>query len=262
MNEIIRFGQSLFSLEVEMNVESELANVCFVIEVGSDEKNPGLLRLITEELTVTYRHSGEHNVYEPSHQPHSEDSAELQFQPYVEDEGEPGLHRPFRARRDRPALTQIMQEHNNIAPAFEHLPKKVAGLFVNMRFLELSPERLREPAFPGATVLGDSGDKLASGVARNLRRPQTPGDSGELDCRADPDGCDGLRVSRRSQRPCPSHAVARPTAERYRPIAPRTVRCVFSPCSLCCSARIRRACISLRRSTPAFTRRGSGFCLN
>ena len=160
MNEIIRFGQSLFSLEVEMNVESELANVCFVIEVGSDEKNPGLLRLITEELTVTYRHSGEHNVYEPSHQPHSEDSAELQFQPYVEDEGEPGLHRPFRARRDRPALTQIMQEHNNIAPAFEHLPKKVAGLFVNMRFLELSPERLREPAFPGATVLGDSGENL------------------------------------------------------------------------------------------------------
>ena len=160
MNEIIRFGQSSFSVEVEMNVKSELASTRFMIEVGSDEKNPGLLRLITEELTATYRYSGEYDVYKPSRQPHSEDSADLQFQPYVEDEEEHGLLRPFRARRDRSALTQIMQEHRNIAPTFEHLPKKVADIFANMRFLELSPERLREPAFPGATVLGDSGENL------------------------------------------------------------------------------------------------------
>ncbi len=159
MNEIIRFGQSSLSIEVEMNVHTH-ENVRFMIEVGSDDRKPSSFRLITEELEVIYSHGNKYYVYQPSHNLHREDPAYLEIQPYIEDKEERGLLRPFRVRRDRPALTQIMQEHNNIVPAFEQLPKKITGIFANMRFLELSPERMREPSRPGATVLGDNGDNL------------------------------------------------------------------------------------------------------
>ena len=37
----------------------------------------------------------------------------------------------------------------------------------NMRFLDLIPDRLRQPAFPGQTILGDSGDNLPT-VLRDI----------------------------------------------------------------------------------------------
>ncbi len=164
MNEIIRFGQETFSVEVKMDVH-EHAIARFMIEVGRDDTNPGVFQLIAEELEVTYSHGGKYEVYQPSHNPHGEDPACLEFRPYVEDKKERGLLRPFRARRDRPALTQIMQKHGSLPPAFDKLPKKVTDTFTNVRFantrfLELSPERMREPAVPGATILGDNGENL------------------------------------------------------------------------------------------------------
>ncbi len=159
MNEIIRFGQSSFSVEVEMSVKSGLANLRFLIEVGADGRNPGLLRLITEELKVTYRHGSKDRIYGPD--PNQTDPDRLLLSPYVKDQEERGLLRPFRARRDQPALIQL-GEHYRFGPVHnEHyLWKQVIDILANMRFLELSPERLREPAFPGATVLGDSGENL------------------------------------------------------------------------------------------------------
>ena len=38
--------------------------------------------------------------------------------------------------------------------------EELSFVLSNMRFLELSPARLREPAFPGATVFGESGENL------------------------------------------------------------------------------------------------------
>ena len=38
--------------------------------------------------------------------------------------------------------------------------EKALQEFARMRFLELSPDRMREPAAPGATRLGDSGENL------------------------------------------------------------------------------------------------------
>ena len=43
---------------------------------------------------------------------------------------------------------------------FEPYIQQIIDSFANMCFLELSPDRMREPAFPGATVLGDSGENL------------------------------------------------------------------------------------------------------
>ena len=41
MNEIVRFGRSSFAVEVEMGVESGLADPCFTVEVAMDRKNSG-----------------------------------------------------------------------------------------------------------------------------------------------------------------------------------------------------------------------------
>ena len=160
MNEIVRFGESSFAIEVEMSVKSGRADARFMIETGSDDRNPGGFQLTTETLQVVYRHGSKYDVYGPV--PNQRDADHLLLSPYVEDKKvEHGLLRPFRAKRDQPALTQL-GGHYRFGPEHnEHyLRKQVIDTFANMRFLELSPDRLREPAFPGATVLGDSGENL------------------------------------------------------------------------------------------------------
>ena len=87
-NEIVRFGQAAFSIEVRMELED--ADACYLIEVSNDKERPNEFRFTKEELT---------GVFKPD-------------------------------------------------------------IFANMRFLELSPDQMREPAFPGAIVLGDSGENL------------------------------------------------------------------------------------------------------
>ncbi len=161
MNELVRFGQEAFSVEVEMSVESGLASARFMIDVGSDVRNPSLFRLITEKLEVIYQHGSQYNVYQPSRNPHIKDPAYLEIQPYVEDKEEHGLLRPFRARPDQPVLIQL-GEHDRFGPDHKnhYLRKQVIDTFSSMRFLEFSPDRMREPAAPGATRLGDSGENL------------------------------------------------------------------------------------------------------
>ena len=87
-NEIVRFGQAAFSIEVRMELED--AEACYLIEVSSDKERPNEFRFTKEEITGVFK----------------------------------------------------------------------LDIFANMRFLELSPDRMREPALPGATVLGDSGENL------------------------------------------------------------------------------------------------------
>ena len=38
--------------------------------------------------------------------------------------------------------------------------ERVVAVFASIRFLDLSPDRMRQPAFPGQNVLGDGGDNL------------------------------------------------------------------------------------------------------
>ncbi len=62
-------------------------------------------------------------------------------------------------RLDQPALTQL-KEHNKILRVHKERAKAVVDAFSNMRFLDPSPTRLRQPSFPGQTILGDRGDNL------------------------------------------------------------------------------------------------------
>ena len=62
-------------------------------------------------------------------------------------------------RPDQPALTQIV-EHRNVLRAHKKIARGLGEMLADMRFLELSPEHMRNPSFPGQTVLGDSGENL------------------------------------------------------------------------------------------------------
>ena len=62
-------------------------------------------------------------------------------------------------RPDQAALTQI-GEHKQVHKAQKDHARHVANHLGSMRFLDPSPARMREPAFPGQTVLGDRGENL------------------------------------------------------------------------------------------------------
>ena len=105
-NEIVRFGQAAFSIEVRMELED--ADACYLIEVSNDKERPNEFRFAKEELT---------GVFKPD-------------------------------------------------------------IFANMHFLELSPDQMREPAFPGSTVLGDSGENLPvviEDICADFKRKETLG---------------------------------------------------------------------------------------
>lgn len=78
-------------------------------------------------------------------------------------------------RPDQPALTQI-EAHKPVLRAHKALARHVAGTLANMRFLDPSPRQMREPAFPGQVVLGDSGENLPTvlqAICHDPRRYQT-----------------------------------------------------------------------------------------
>lgn len=61
--------------------------------------------------------------------------------------------------RDRPALVQI-QEQKQVVREQKDQAAQIQEQLANMRFLDPSPDRMRQASFPGQTVLGDRGDNL------------------------------------------------------------------------------------------------------
>ena len=100
-------------------------------------------------------------------------------------------------RPKQPALTQL-HEHNRIARAHKDAASDVIRALGKMRFLEPYPDHLREPAFPGQNVLGDSGDNLPTTLRKlcedasrretllEWTRELTPMDVADFDFPVDP----------------------------------------------------------------------------
>ena len=154
MNEIIRFGQLAFSLEVELDLamlKLDEKKLHYSIEVGRDEET-GAFHLrkekLRDEADVIYT------------------SAPLQEEPravVTKMQWDPDAKGEHYQETDRPALTEILSlgriRGREKLPSFQKM-NFLRHVLDRMRFLEPSPERMREPAFPGATVLGDSGENL------------------------------------------------------------------------------------------------------
>ena len=63
------------------------------------------------------------------------------------------------ARHDQPAITQILDE-KKVARFHKQIILDVLEEFESIRFLDLVPDAMRQSAFPGQHILGDSGENL------------------------------------------------------------------------------------------------------
>ncbi len=146
-NEIVRFGAapSGFSLYVELESSGEKA--FYSITVKFEPDNPVGFYVLQEELRI-----GSRLVYTAKTQDSTlrlvagegENQKEILFSPY------------------KPALPDFYQRYE-----YQYLPEAEASfhyMLNRMCFMELVPERMRAPSFPGATELGDSGENLPTAL--------------------------------------------------------------------------------------------------
>ena len=169
MNEIVRFGQSSFSLEVGLKLEDGTA-FRYSIESGrameiKDSATPqrsGPFRVMKEKL--------EAGLGTPVETVYTAQSSGAWLQ--VDDLWDKVDRPPLNA--DQPALTQKMWPRTAVRPFSDMtmLTMLLPSALTSMQFFELSPERMREPAFPGATVLGDSGENLPTVLEKICADPK------------------------------------------------------------------------------------------
>ena len=163
-NEIVRFGQPAFSLEVETDP------FIYSITVGDDSKSPGLFRVEREELRLKYRpiYTSHPGVDDPVHAQRDDNYLLIRME-------KTGQQRKYghqvQVRPDQPALTQL-QEHQKVVQDHKSRAEKVIKVFASVRFLDLVPDLMRQPAFPGQTVLGDSGENLPTVLREICADPQ------------------------------------------------------------------------------------------
>ena len=152
-DEIIRFGESSFAIEVEVGGIFD-----YTIEVCKDSVHTGVFRVAKEELKypggITYTsHPGEND---PVHAQNDDTHLLLRME---KTGGQRQWGNRIAVRPNQPALTQL-KEHRPVVRAHKYAAEIVSKVFANMRFLDLEPQRMRQPAFPGQTVLGDNGENL------------------------------------------------------------------------------------------------------
>jgi len=113
-------------------------------------------------------------------------------------------------RHDHPILTQCGRLLSNTSA--EENTASVIEAFANMRFLDLVPDRMRQPSIPGQNVLGDNGENLPTvlqalcadpekrEVLAQWTRELTPMDVTDLEFPDGPDGKVHLMLRERSGR--------------------------------------------------------------
>ena len=146
-DEIVRFEQLQFSLEVGLELNN--TELHYSIVVGVLEAGDGSSRI--EEFWVRKEKfkSGEATVFEAR-------TPNLRLD--LRTPETPNL--AYLLRSDRPGLTQLSSLGQSVELSSNHYVLEFLSILANMRFLELSPDRMREPSFPGANILGDSGENL------------------------------------------------------------------------------------------------------
>ena len=165
--EIGRFQQEqgYYGFLVSVEIEIERKRFSYEIGVRSDAEDFGGYRLAQESLS-----EGNASIYTS----HPGDSDRVQAQDDATHlllrMGKVGEQRKLgdriAVRPQQPALTQI-EELGKVRRVHKKVVKSVIEFLGSMRFLDLVPDRMRQPAFPGQTVLGDGGEHLPT-VLRTL----------------------------------------------------------------------------------------------
>ena len=198
MNEILRLtprvgpGRRNFTVQVKLDEDKAIYSIC----VRFRPRNPEGFRIDEEELKTDSA-----RVY--TARKSTGDYLSVSFK---EDERQSGYS------RSQPVLTQLLRRPNRSSRYPEDSELIVHPVLERMRFLELSPERMREPSLPGQNVLGDGGENLATvleEICTDADRKEaliswlqelTPMDVKEFEFPRDPSGRVHLRIVERSGR--------------------------------------------------------------
>lgn len=179
VDEIVRFDERNFHLRAVMRfrVEGQTPTRSwqlrtYQIGVGRAVGVSTEFRVIAESLSASYGEptftSKPPNWLDPIHD--EKDSEQLPLR--MEKTGrQKKLGLRVNLAPDRPALVQI-QEQRRVVRDHKHEARRIQELLANMRFLDLSPERMRQPAVPGQTVLGDGGDNLPTVLSEICADPR------------------------------------------------------------------------------------------
>lgn len=156
-NEIIRFEQSGFFLEVELKIGEN--KIRYSIKVEHDKDNLSGFRVTEEKLSWF----GSEYIY-TSHpdKPHPvrvEDDETCLILHMAKTGKQKKYGHRINTRSDQPALTQIW-EHKKVVRSHKDITQSVIDCLAGIRFLDPIPDLMRKPVFPGQTVLGDSGENL------------------------------------------------------------------------------------------------------
>ncbi|MCM5557416.1 AAA family ATPase [Pleomorphomonas sp. JP5] len=162
--EIVRFGKEKFSLEVTFSYTST-SRYTYHITVMEDQNVRSGFRVIKELLAPSYSdwlgeciYTSHPGVGDPINNQEDEKKLLLRMSK-TGDQRRLGAR--LEARSDQPALTQIA-DSKRISRYQRDRIEFAVQLFSSMRFLDLVPDAMRKPAFPGQTVLGDSGENLST----------------------------------------------------------------------------------------------------
>ena len=162
-DEIVRFGSDSFNLGVRLRIRMRAGarlrvprDVRYRIRVKPDEA--GEFKVTGERLrvggdSVFDSHPGDGDPVRKQ-----DDDTHLLLRMAKSGAQKRYGHR-IAVRPNQPALTQIA-EHRAVLRDHKLAARTVADVLGNMRFLDLSPSRMCEPAFPGQNVLGDGGEHL------------------------------------------------------------------------------------------------------
>ena len=157
-DEIARFGRRSFSIFTELeDVSKKPLQYEIKARIG-DENQPGF-RIAREELSES-GYKAIYTSHPPSGDPVREQGEDDRLLLRIaKTSGQRKLGYRVAVRPDRPALTQI-QGVKYVTRAYKDEAQSVAKSFSSMRFLDLVPDNMREPSFPGQTILGDRGENL------------------------------------------------------------------------------------------------------
>ncbi|WP_419164442.1 AAA family ATPase [Candidatus Palauibacter sp.] len=160
--EIARLGSSSFALHVKMDLSGQARvrppMVEYGIKIAVDQGASREFRVVSEKLTL--RNKSIYTSHPPAPDPVAKQDDETHLLLRM---AKTGAQRKYGyrvvVRPDQPALTQI-REHKKVVRLHKEYAQQVIDTLANMRFLDLLPDRMRRPAFPGQSTLGDRGENL------------------------------------------------------------------------------------------------------
>ena len=197
--EIVRSGHSVFALRLYLTLEEK--DVTFFVIFRPELLGTSGFRVEDEELSVDKK-----NIY-------NFDRGKFKIEP-----GNMMKDFEFILRKDQPILTQAREISSDIIAVKQIEP--VVDALANMRFLDLAPDRIRQPSFPGQTVLGDGGENLPTvlqalcadpakrEVLTQWTRELTPMDVNNFDFREDPAGRVHLILQEKSGREISAYSAS------------------------------------------------------